>query len=189
MNLPRTRVWVALACVGSLGGGVAQAAPWRGPTIASKRWTAPHQPASPPPPPASVNRAASDPAAPAFSEADFNACHKLPHGKHTIDVALKPATDVDHLIVWLSSVTCKSFVYSSALTARNRNVTIVAPAQVSPAEAYRLVLDALNSVGLTLQPAGGYYQIIETQRARSKPIPLYGYDGRRLDYKHPRSGG
>jgi hypothetical protein len=106
-----------------------------------------------------------------------------------VPVNLKPDTDVDHLIVWLSSFTCKAFVYAGALTAHNRNVTIVAPAEVSPAAAYRLVLDALNSVGLTLQPAGGFYQIIETQRARSKPIPLYGYDGHRLDYRHPRTGG
>jgi len=186
MRLPRAHAWAALACAACLVGGVARAAPWRGPTLQSKRWTAARQPPAPPP---SINKAGADPKAPAFSEADFNDCHKLPHGKHTIPVPLKPDTDVDHLIVWLSSVTCKAFVYSGALTARNRNVTILAPAEVSPDEAYRLVLDALNSVGLTLQPAGGFYQIIETQRARSKPIPLYGYDGHRLDYKHPRTGG
>ncbi|HEY4395841.1 MAG TPA: hypothetical protein VGP64_17360 [Polyangia bacterium] len=188
MRLGRARAWVALACGGCLVGGVARAAPWRGPTLPSKRWTTTRQP-PPPSPPTPTNRAATEPPGPAFSEADFNDCHKLPHGKHTVPVTLKPETDVDHLIVWLSSVTCKSFVYSGALTARNRNVTIVAPAQVSPAEAYRLVLDALNSVGLTLQPAGGFYQIIETQRARSKPIPLYGYDGQRLRYRRQPAGG
>jgi general secretion pathway protein D len=183
MKLPRTRAWLALGVAACLLGGVARAAP---PPIPSKRWTTLRRP--PPSPPPAAPRAGADPKTPAFSEADFNDCHKLPHGKHTIPVTLKPETDVDHLIVWLSSVTCKSFVYAGALTTRNRNVTIVAPAQISPAEAYRLVLDALNSVGLTLQPAGGFYQIIETQRARSKPIPLYGYDGHRLRYRRPRAG-
>jgi hypothetical protein len=177
---------LALVCAAAcLLGGVARAAPWRGPV--PKRWPA-TRPASPPPP-ATTTRAPAEPPTPAFTDAEFNACHKLPRGKHLVPVPLKPDTDVDHLIAWLSSVTCQAFVYSGALTARNRNVTIVTPTQITPAGAYRLVLDALNSVGLTLQPAGGYFQIIETQRARSKPIPLYGYDGRRLDYKHPRAGG
>ena len=104
-------------------------------------------------------------------------------------MSLKPDTDVDHLVAWISSVTCKAFVYSGALTARGQKVTFVAAAQVTPGEAFRLVLDALNSVGLTVQPSGDFFQIIETARAKSKPIPLYGYDGRRLEYKHPRAGG
>jgi hypothetical protein len=178
-------VIAALACAACLLGGDARAAPWRVPALQSNRWTATRQP----PPPTVADHAPSTPAPPAFTNEDFNACHKLPRGKHLVPVNLKPDTDVDHLIVWLSAVTCKAFVYSGAVTARNRNVTIVAPALATPVEAFRLVLDALNSVGLTLQPAGGFYQIIETQRAKSKPIPLYGYDGRRLDYKHPRTGG
>jgi general secretion pathway protein D len=179
---------LSLACAACLlSAGAAWGAPWRALNQPSKRGAATHQP--PPPPPIAASRPPTEPAPPAFTEADFNACQRPPPGKHLVPVNLKPDTDVDHLIVWLSTVTCKSFVYSGALTARNRNVTIVAPAQISPAAAYRLVLDALNSVGLTLQPAGGFYQIIETQRARSKPIPLYGYDGRRLRYRHPPRGG
>jgi general secretion pathway protein D len=182
------RAVVALVCTGAcLVGTTARADPWRGATAPAKRWPAARQP--PAPPPAVPNRGPADPPPPAFTDADFNTCHKLPRGKHLLPVSLKPETDVDHLVAWLSSITCKAFVYSGALTAHNRNVTIVVPALVTPAEAYRLVLDALNSVGLTLQPSGGFFQIIETQHARSKSIPLYGYDGHRLRYRHPPAGG
>jgi hypothetical protein len=183
--MTKARAWAAaLGCAVCLASGAARAAPWRNPNLTSRRWTTARQP--PPPPP--VTRAPAAPPTPAFTEADFNDCHKLPKGKHTVPMTLKPDTDVDHLIVWLSSLTCKAFVYSGALTARNRNVTITVPSKITPAEAYRLALDALNSVGLTLQPSGGFYQIIETHRARTKSIPLYGYDGHRLDYKHPHTG-
>ena len=178
-----------------LSGGTTRADPGRVLALPAKRWS-PTVRKNPSPAttttttttPTAATRTPADPAAPAFTDADFNACHKLPQGKPVVPVHLKPDTDVDHLIVWLSSVTCKAFVYSGALTEHNRNVTFVVPAQVTPAEAYRLVLNALNSVGLTLQPAGGYYQIIETQRAHSRSIPLYDYDGHRLPYRRPPAG-
>jgi general secretion pathway protein D len=192
MTAGRTSAALALASAAlCLLPAATQAAPGRSPPVPSIRW-APSRRTTPPPPapatPPTSNRAPATPTPPAFTEADFNDCRKLPQGKAQVPVTLKPDTDVDHLIVWLSSVTCKSFVYSGALTAHNRDVTFVVPALVTPAEAYRLVLDALNSVGLTLQPAGGYFQIIETQRARSKSIPLYGYDGHRLRYRRPPAG-
>ncbi len=191
MTAGRTWAALALACAAlCLIAGAPRADPGRTPPLPAIRWASARRitPPPPPPPPPPATHAPTDPPSPAFTDADFNACHKLPRGKNRVPVTLKPQTDVDHLIVWLSSLTCKSFVYSGALTARNRNVTFVVPALVTPAQAYRLALDALNSVGLTLQPAGGYFQIIETQRAKSKPIPLYGYDGHRLRYRHTRAG-
>jgi general secretion pathway protein D len=92
---------------------------------------------------------------------------------------------VTHLIVWISSVTCKAFVWSGSLTAGNRRITLVAPALVTPEQAFDLFLDALNSVGLTVQPSGGFSQIIETASARSRPIPVYDWKGRRLVGKRP----
>jgi general secretion pathway protein D len=191
MTRERAQAALALACAVCLASGATQAAPWRNPNLTPNRRAAARQLSPPPPPPPQpppANHAPADPKAPAFTEADFNACHKLPKGKARVPVMLKPDTDVDHLIVWLSSLTCKAFVYSGALTAHNRNVTLTVPAKVTPAEAYRLALDALNSVGLTLEPSGGFYQIIETQRARTKSIPLYGYDGRRVRYRRPPAG-
>ena len=95
-------------------------------------------------------------------------------------VGLKPDTDVTHLILWISSITCKSFVWSGGLAVGNRKVTVVVPALVTREQAFQLFLDALNSVGLTLQPSDGFSQIIETARAKSKPIPLYDWQGHLL---------
>jgi hypothetical protein len=117
-----------------------------------------------------------------FREDDFNSCKKLPRGKHNLPVSLKPDTDVTQLIIWISSITCKAFVLSSNLGASHRKVTILVPSVVTPKQAFRIFLDALNSVGLTVEPFGRFYQVIETARAKSKPIPLYGLDGRRLVY-------
>jgi len=55
----------------------------------------------------------------------------------------------------------------------NSKVTIVAPELLSPEEAYRLFLDALDSVGLTVYPVGRFMRIIETAKAKSSPIPSY----------------
>ena len=115
-----------------------------------------------------------------ITDADFNSCKKPQAGKRVVPVTLKPGTDVTQLIVWISSITCKTFVLSGALGASSRRVTVVAPALVTPEHAYSLFLNALNSVGLTVEPWGRFYQVIETDRAKSRPIPLYGWDGHRL---------
>jgi hypothetical protein len=35
-------------------------------------------------------------------------------------------------------------------------------------------------VGLTVQPSGAFYRIIETSKAKNSPMPLYGADGELL---------
>jgi hypothetical protein len=188
MITERTGVALALACAAAcLVGGTAAAAPGPASARRANRWS-PAVGTVPAPPPAD-RQAPATAAQPAFTDADFTPCQKHAHDKRLVPVTLKPDTDVDHLIVWISSLTCKAFVYSAALTSRGQKVTFVAPALVPPREAFRLVVEALNSVGLTIQPSGGFYQIIETARAKSKPIPLYGYDGHRLVYRRPRAGG
>jgi general secretion pathway protein D len=128
----------------------------------------------------------SQPVAAAAPDApDFNTCHKIPPNKARVQVNLKPDTDVNHLIAWLAAMTCKSFVYAEETTSHNRNVTIVIPASITPAQAFQLVLGSLDSVGLTLQPAGGFYQIIESMRAKTKSIPVYDYDGEQVSNRQP----
>ena len=134
--------------------------------------------------PRDARTAAAEPPA-ALTEADFNSCRKRAAGKRVIQVPLKPDTDVEHLIVWISSITCKAFVWSGAIDARRKRVTVSVPSLVTPTQAFRLFLDALNSVGLTLLPSGGFFQIIETVRAKTKPIPLYGWDGHPLTATRP----
>ena len=115
---------------------------------------------------ASARALAAEPAAPAA-----NQCRKLPAGKRLVRLNLKPNTDVADLIAWISSVTCKQFVLPAGLGA-GKTVTIVSPQLITPEEAYRLFLDALDSVGLTVYPSGPILRVIEVGDARKSPIPF-----------------
>jgi general secretion pathway protein D len=115
-----------------------------------------------------------------FPDKDFNTCRKSRSRKELVKVTLKPDTNVDDLVVWISSVTCREFVWSEAIAARNKKVTIVAPLLMTPKQALGLFLDALDSVGLTVEPSGQFWRIIETRKVKSTPTPLYGWDGKRL---------
>jgi len=102
-------------------------------------------------------------------------CRKFPAGKRIVKLNLKPDTDLGDLVAWISSITCKQFILPG--TSTGKKVTIYAPQLISPEEAYRLFLDALDSVGLTVERTGRFLQIIETAKAKSSPIPFYGSDG------------
>ncbi|HZL16354.1 MAG TPA: hypothetical protein VFG23_01285 [Polyangia bacterium] len=114
-------------------------------------------------------------AAPAGSAATVaaNSCRKLPPGKRMVKLNLKPDTSLPDLVAWISAITCKDFLLSSGGAIDNAKVTIVAPELLSAEDAYRLFLDALDSVGLTVYPAGKFMRIIETSKAKSSPIPSY----------------
>ena len=114
------------------------------------------------------------------ADKDFNTCRKSSARKGLVKVTLKPDTNVDDLVVWISSITCREFVWSEAIAAHNKKVTIVAPLLMTPKQAFELFLDALDSVGLTAEPSGKFWRVIETHKVKSTPIPLYGWDGRRL---------
>jgi hypothetical protein len=45
-------------------------------------------------------------------------------------------------------------------------------------EAYSTFLSALDTVGLTVEKGPGYYKIIETSKAKSAGLPVYGFDGK-----------
>ncbi|HZL18402.1 MAG TPA: hypothetical protein VFG23_11725 [Polyangia bacterium] len=115
-----------------------------------------------------------------FVDGDFNSCRKPSDRKRLVKLTLKPDTNIDDLVVWISSVTCREFVWSEAIAARNKKVTIVAPVPMTPRQAFGLFLDALDSIGLTVEPSGKFWRIVETHTVKSTSIPLYGFDGRRL---------
>jgi general secretion pathway protein D len=106
-------------------------------------------------------------------EQEFNSCRNFPVGKRVVKLNLKPNTDLGDLIAWISSITCKQFLLPGTIPSNDKNITIVAPELITPEEAYRLFLGALDSVGLTVQPSGRVLRIIETARAKSVSIPLY----------------
>jgi general secretion pathway protein D len=100
-------------------------------------------------------------------------CARLPPGKRIVKLNLKPDTEVSDLVAWISSITCKSFVVPDVPATRAK-VTVVAPTLITVGEAYRLFLDALDSVGLTVYPSGGFLRIVETRTAKSSPVPVIG---------------
>jgi len=99
------------------------------------------------------------------------ACRKLPAGKRIVKLNLKPNTDLNDLIAWISSVTCKQFVLASGAAA-GKTVTIYSPQLITPEEAYRLFLDALDSMGLTVYPSGRFLRVIDVDKAKTSPIPV-----------------
>ena len=103
---------------------------------------------------------------------DFNTCRKSPARNGMVKVTLKPDTNVDDLVVWISSITCREFVWSEAIAAHNKKVTIVAPLLVAPRQAFDLFLDALDSVGLTVERSGKFWRIIETARPSRLRFPF-----------------
>ena len=102
-----------------------------------------------------------------------SACTRLPAGQRIVKLNLKPETEIADLVAWISSITCKQFVLGD-LPASHAKVTIVAPSLITSGEAYRLFLDALDSVGLTVYPSGQFLRIVETSKIKTCPIPVVG---------------
>jgi hypothetical protein len=101
----------------------------------------------------------------------MNQCRKLTPGKRILRLNLKPNTDVVDLVVWISSVTCKAFLLPAGLGA-GKTVTVFSPQLITPEDAYKLFLDALDFVGLTVYSVGPFVRIIEAGEAKKSPIPF-----------------
>jgi general secretion pathway protein D len=130
---------------------------------------------SPAPTPALTAAApAPEPTASTTRGSDFNSCKKVPAGKRVVRLKLKPETNLGDLVAWISSVTCKAFLLPGTIPSESKKVTIIAPGVMTPEEAYGLFLDALESVGLTVEPSGWFSRIIETSKARSAAVPFVG---------------
>jgi hypothetical protein len=99
------------------------------------------------------------------------ACRRLPPGRRIVKLNLRPETEVRDLVAWIAAITCKSFIVPAGTPIDGKKVTIVSPALITPEEAYRLFVDALDSVGLAVYPTGPFLRIIEAGKAKSSPIP------------------
>ena len=91
-----------------------------------------------------------------IGEKDFNTCKKFPAGKRIVKLNLKPDTELGDLIAWISSITCRQFLLPGTIPANSKKVTIVAPELITPEEAYKLFLGALDSAGLTVEHFGKF---------------------------------
>jgi hypothetical protein len=134
----------------------------------------PTPPAPPPPPPGPAASSATLP----LTDLGFNSCRKISSGKRVVKPNLKPDIDLPELVAWISSITCKTFVLPGHLSAGGKKITLITQGMMTPREAYAAFLSALDSVGLTVEKGPGYYRIIETAKAKSSSMPVYGFDGR-----------
>jgi general secretion pathway protein D len=102
-------------------------------------------------------------------EREFNECRKVPAGRK-IKLTLKPESELQDLVGWISGMTCRKFILPSAV--RSQKVTIIAPEPVSAGEAYRLFLSALATMGLTVEATGGFLRIIESNRGKESNVQM-----------------
>lgn len=79
-------------------------------------------------------------------------------------IVLKPESNLDDLVAWIKSITCRRFVYTSSASANKVNVQI--PDMVTADDAYRIFLSALESMGLTIQKVGQVNKIIQSNKAK-----------------------
>jgi hypothetical protein len=129
-------------------------------------------PPSPPQPPP-VQNSPSPP-----TDIPFNACNRVPAGKRVIKMRLKPDAALPEFVAWISSITCKRFVIPGHISAGGKTLTVVAPGLLTREEAYAAFLNALDLLGLTVEESTSFLRIIETSKAKSSAVPVYGFDGR-----------
>jgi len=79
--------------------------------------------------------------------------------------------DLPDLVRIVSRITGKRFILPSK--ARSIKATVYSPSDVTAAEAYQAFLSILSLNGLSLEPSGRYYKIIETSGAESHGFPMY----------------
>jgi general secretion pathway protein D len=102
-----------------------------------------------------------------------NTCRKAPPGAR-FTVTLPKETELEDLVNWMMTVTCQKFIWDRKV--RSGKVTILSPEAVTVEEAYAAFYAALETMGLTVEPSGKYFKIVETTDAKNRTLPLYDED-------------
>ena len=84
--------------------------------------------------------------------------------------------ELKDLVDWVTHTMCKPVIVPSTL--RQQKVQIFAPQTINQAEAFRMFLAALNSMGITIQPEGNSFLLVETVSVKERALPFIGPDGR-----------
>ena len=88
-----------------------------------------------------------------------NRCKKWKPGKkYTITIPRE--SELEHLVQWMMSISCQKFIWGAKV--RSGKVTILSPEKVSLPEAYAAFYAGLETMGLTVEPAGDYFKIVES---------------------------
>ncbi len=90
-----------------------------------------------------------------------------------VAVSFKPDAQVKDLVTWAMGFTCKNFVFSAGVGTRSSKVTVIAPKQMSPRQAWDMFLVALQSVGLTVVQKGAVLEIVEVAQASKHPLRVH----------------
>jgi hypothetical protein len=93
-------------------------------------------------------------------EREFNSCKKTPAGKRVLKLNLKPDSEISDVIAWFSAISCAEFILPGQAVLQGRKVTILATQLLTPEEAYHLLLGALESVSLKIEPAGRFLRVV-----------------------------
>ncbi|MCB9756075.1 MAG: type II secretion system secretin GspD [Myxococcales bacterium] len=100
----------------------------------------------------------------------FNTCKRQPRGAK-FRITLPKETELADLVNWMMSISCQKFIWDPKV--RGTKVTILSPEPVTVREAYAAFYAALETMGLTVEPSGEYFKIVETNDAKSKTLPMY----------------
>src|SRR5262249_26235985 len=112
---------------------------------------------------------ANQPAAPEKEEKKFSP-------KTKISFNLENA-DLPELVRLMSDITGKRFLLPTRM--RQISATILAPTEVTAAEAYNAFLSILAANGMTVVPAGRYLKIIDSAGIEASSAPVYA-DGQAI---------
>lgn len=98
-------------------------------------------------------------------------CVPLPlNAKISIDFEEAPLYDV---LKFMACITQRNYLLAANLK-QGKTITILSTTPVTVYEAYKAFLSALDVNGLTVVPAGKFYKVVETGKAKSETLPLYG---------------
>ncbi len=97
-------------------------------------------------------------------------CVPLPlNSKISVDFEEAPLYDV---VKFIACITQRNYLIAANLKT-GKSITILSTTPVTVYEAYKAFLAALDINGLTAIPAGKFYKIIDTAKAKTEPVPLY----------------
>jgi general secretion pathway protein D len=104
-----------------------------------------------------------------------NRCKKWKSGKkYTITIPRE--SELEQLVQWMMSISCQKFIWGAKV--RSGKVTILSPEQVTLPEAYAAFYAGLETMGLTVEPAGDYFKIVESTDPKSLALPMYSAGSR-----------
>ena len=123
-----------------------------------------------------AQRAGTDDGAESDSDVE-DGLYSCQRARGTVKVSFKPEVELKDLITWAMGFTCRNFVYGASIGGRSARVTIMAPGSMTPQQAWRVFLVALQTMNLTVVPQGNVLRVVESPQAKSEALPLYRRGG------------